>query len=407
MNDARNRKYADVVLKSGINLQENQPLVIRTEVAQREFAGFLARRAYELGASFVQVLMSDPKIDRARIEVAREDSLDYIPSFLQPTYRTYIEENWANIGLVGPENPDIFEGVDAGRLGRTRKAASIAAQEWLQRVSSNEIAWNVCLYPTPVWAAKVLGGEEDWEERIWQLLVPILRLDADDPAAAWELHDRELKRRAGHMNAARYDRIRFAGPGTDLTVGMRPNRRFLGGRGVAKDGRAFFANLPTEEIFSTPDAARTSGTVRCTRPVEVMGTNVEGAWFRFENGAAVEFGAEKNASVLEQFLKLDERGRFLGEVALVGTDSPIYRSGRIFHSILFDENAACHIALGNGYTECVEGATGKVKDDLLADGCNVSLVHVDFMIGSDEVSVFGVRADGREERIIEKGRFVI
>jgi aminopeptidase len=407
MNDERDRKYADVILKSGINLREDQPVLIRTEVAQRGFAGCLARRAYELGASFVQVLLTDPKIDRARIETARESSLDFVPSFLPPTYRTYIEENWASIGLVGPEDPDVLEGVDSGRLGRVRKAASIAAQEWLQRVSSNEIAWNVCLYPTPVWAAKVLGAEAGWEEEIWKELVPILRLDAQDPAAAWDAHDRELKRRAAHMNAARYDRIRFTGPGTDLTVGMRPNRRFLGGRGVAKDGRTFFANLPTEEIFSTPDAARTEGTVRCTRPVEVMGTNVEGAWFRFENGAAVEFGAEKNVSVLEQFLKLDDRGRFLGEVALVGTDSPIYRSGRVFHSILFDENAACHIALGNGYTECVDGAAGKSKDELLADGCNAALVHVDFMIGSDEVSVAGIRPDGREERIIDRGGFVI
>ncbi len=407
MNEALDRKYADVILKSGINLQENQPVLIRTEVGQRGFAGVLARRAYELGASFVQVQMNDPRIDRSRIDAAREDSLDFVPSFIPPTYRAYVDENWASIGLVGPETPDIFEGVDSGRLGRARKAASIAAREWLQRVSSNEIAWNVCLYPTPGWAEKVLGDAVDWEARIWKHLVPILRLDAGDPAAAWELHDRELKRRAGHMNAARYDLIRFKGPGTDLTVGMRPNRRFLGGRGLAKDGRAFFANIPTEEIFSTPDAGRTEGTVRCTRPVEVMGTNVEGAWFRFEKGTAVEFGAEKNAAVLEQFLKLDERGRFLGEVALVGTDSPIYRSGRIFHSILFDENAACHIALGNGYTECVEGAAGKSSEDLLADGCNVALVHVDFMIGSDAVSVFGVRGDGREERVIDNGRFVI
>lgn len=407
MNDALNLKYADVILKSGINMQENQPILIRTEVAQRGFAGVLARHAYELGASYVHLVMSDPRVDRARIETAREDSLSFVPSFVPPTFRTYVEENWASISLVGPEDPDIFEGLDSGRLGRTRKAASLAAREWLQRVSSNEIAWNVCLYPTPGWAAKVLGDGADWEARIWKELTPILRLDAEDPAVAWIRHDQVLKRRAAHMNGARYDRIRFAGPGTDLTIGMRPNRRFLGGRGQAKDGRDFFANLPTEEIFSTPDAARAEGTVRCTRPVEVMGTNVEGAWFRFEKGTVVDFGAEKNVAVLDQFLKLDERGKYLGEVALVGTDSPIYRSGRIFHSILFDENAACHIALGNGYTECVEGATGKSDEERLADGCNVSLVHVDFMIGSDEVSVFGVHADGREERIIEKGQFVI
>ncbi len=407
MNSRLDEKYADVILKCGINVQPDQPVLIRTELAQREFAAVLTRRAYELGARFVQVVYRDPRNERARIERGREESLDYVPSFIQPTYKAYLDENWASISLLGSEDPDVFEGMDSSKLGRVQKAASIAAQEWLTRASANHIAWNVCLYPTAGWAAKVLGGEENWKEKIWKDLVPILRLDADDPAAAWAKQGAELKRRAERLNGARYDKIRFTGPGTDLTLGMRPDRIFLGGGGAAKDGRHFMANIPTEEIFSAPDRARAEGQVRCTRPVEIMGTNVEGVWLKFQDGAVVDAGAEKNAPVLDQLLKVDDAARYLGEIALVGTDSPIYRSGRVFHNILFDENAACHIALGNGYPKCVEGGTEMSKDELAADGCNVSLIHVDLMIGSDEVSVTGIRGDGKEERIIDKGRFVI
>ncbi len=407
MNTRLDEKYADVILKCGINVQPGQPVLIRTELAQREFAAVLTRRAYDLGACFVHLVYRDPRNDRARIDRGREEYLDYVPSFVQPTFKVYLDENWASISLLGSEDPDVFEGIDSAKLGRAQKAASIAAQEWLTRASANHIAWNVCLYPTARWAAKVLGGEDGWEERIWKDLAPILRLDADDPAAAWATQGAELKRRASHMNDAKFDGIRFTGPGTDLTLGMQPDRVFLGGGGLAKDGRHFMPNIPTEEIFSAPDCARAEGTVRCTRPVEIMGTNVDGVWLKFEDGAVVDAGAEKNAPVLDQLLKVDDRARYLGEIALVGTDSPIYRSGRIFHNILFDENAACHIALGNGYPKCVEGGTEMTKEELATRGCNVSLVHVDLMIGSDEVSVSGIRGDGTEELIIDKGRFAI
>ncbi len=407
MNPEIRSRYADVIVRCGVAVQEGQSVVIRTEAGQRAFAVALARRAYELGARYVHAQYSDPAVDRVRLDSAREDSLDYVPSFVQPTFNAYVDENWAAISLVGPEDPDVFEGADAVRLGRARKAVSLAAQEYFTAVSANAISWNVCLYPTRRWAVKVLGSDVDWERRIWEELTPILRLDRDDPAAAWLAHDSELKRRAEHMNSIRYDRLRFTGPGTDLTIGLAPDRLFLGGSGLAKDGRRFFANIPTEEIFSAPDLRRVDGKVRCTRPVEVMGANVDGVWFRFEEGRVVEAGAESNASVLEQFLGLEEAGRYLGEVALVGTDSPIYSSGRIFHNILFDENATCHIALGNGYAKCLEGGTALTKEQLREKGCNVSLVHLDFMIGGSEVSVAGVARDGREERIIHEGRFVI
>jgi len=400
-------KYAEVILKSGVNLAEGQSLLLRADPANRWFAEVIARKAYELGSPYVHVVYGDTRLEIARVAAAREDTLSYVPSFTDLLYRTYIDENWASVALTGPENPDAYEGVDSKRLGAVRKANSRAARGWMEAISSNRIRWNVCLWPTPGWASKVLGTDSGWEKAIWEVLTPILRLDRDDPAAAWLEHDAELKRRAAFLNEARFDRFHLTGPGTDLIVGMAPDRVFAGGRCTAEDGRMFFPNIPTEEVFSTPDFRRTEGRVRCTRPVQVNGTNVEGAWFEFEAGRVKSFGADRNEGALGEFLSTDEHAGFLGEIALVGTDSPIYRSGRIFHSILFDENAAIHIALGNGYTECVEGMKSADNERLLANGCNVSLVHTDFMVGSDEVGVDGLDKAGNATRIISAGRFVI
>lgn len=401
--------YARMLIRSGVNVTEGQPVLIRAEAVHREFARELAREAYRAGARAVVLRYGDQVAGRIRLDETRDpEYLDFVPGYAQKMYDTIVEGNWASIALRGPEEPDVYEGADPQRLGRVQKATRMAARDFMSAVSSNRISWNVCLSPTEAWAAKVL--EEigaDWLERIWEVLIPILRLDAEDPAAAWLEHDAELKRRCGHMNSARYDGVRFRGPGTDLFVGMRPDRVFAGGRCRAADGRMFFPNIPTEEIFSTPDAARTSGRAACTRPVEVMGTPVEGAWFVFEEGKVVDFGADRNRETLARYLETDDRAAYLGEVALVDVSSPIFRSGRVFHSILFDENAACHIALGNGYADCIEGGTEMSRDQLREVGCNVSLVHTDFMIGSEEVSVWGVDSDGGEEPVMDSGSFVI
>lgn len=406
--DRLKKKYAEVILKTGVNLQEGQPLLVRTEPAQREFVLLLARVAYDAGALAVSVNYSDPLLNRLRLDRSRLDEyLEFVPRHVPDKYASYLREGWASVSLRGPEYPDIMEGADPERTGIAGKARSQAMKGFLKGISSNMIAWNVCLHPTAEWAEKVLGDADDWERRIWDILVPILRLDSDDPAGAWLDHDAEMKRRAAHMNTAGYDSIRFRGPGTDLSVGMRPDRIFVGGRCVNNSGVEFFPNIPTEEIFSTPDRDRTSGTVRTTRPVEVLGTQVKGAWFRFENGRVADFGSDTNKEILKRYLEFDEGAAAVGEVALVDAGSPIFRSGKVFHNILFDENAASHIALGNGYTDCIRGGTGMSDEELERTGCNLSLVHTDFMIGSEQVSVFGVRGDGSEDRIIDNGFFVI
>jgi len=402
------KKYADIIVNTAINLQEGKPLLIRTEIAQRKFAKALAEAAYCRGASLVSMQYSDPELKRLRIDEALNDKyLDFVPSHIKNMYDCYLNDGWSTISLRGPEFPDIMEGADSARVGKLSRAVSMASRNFLKGISANRIAWNVCLHPTEAWAAKVLGSAEDWERRIWEVLIPILRLDTDDPAETWLAHDTELKRRSAHMNRARYDKIHFSGPDTDLYVGMAPNRIFAGGRCTNKMGVDFFPNIPTEEIFSTPDHTRTEGVVKTTRPVEVLGTQVTGAWFRFRSGRVIEFGADTNREILAQYLDFDEGASALGEVALVDVNSPIFRSGRIFCNILFDENATCHIALGNGYTDCIENGTEMSDDELRDTRCNSSLVHTDFMIGSEDISVTGIRKNGTEEQIIEHGVFVI
>lgn len=399
--------YAEVILRTGVNLRQGQSLMIRADPASRNFARTLAGIAWDMGAKWVEVRYEDSVLDRIRVDRSRPEHLDFVPDFIVSRSREIISDGWASIAVRGPEFPDVLEGVDPSPLGRVRKALSRAGKEFQTAIAANRIPWNVCIYPTEGWAAKVLGDDEDWEERIWEVLGPVLRLDRDDPASAWLEHDTILKKRSGFLDTERFDSFRFTGPGTDLTIGMAPGSRFAGGRCEAATGVLFFPNIPTEEVFTTPDFRRTSGRVSCTRPLYLMGALVEGAWFVFRDGAVVEFGAETGAQFIEKFLQTDEQSRYIGEMALVGTDSPIYRSGFLFHNILLDENAACHIALGNGYTDTVAGAGGKSDEELLAMGCNVSLVHTDFMIGSADVSVSGTRKDGSSVPVIVDGQFVI
>jgi len=415
MDAAWNRRYARLVAGACLGVGEGSRLRISAEFAHRDLARAVAEEAYRLGARAVRVDFGDPRIDRIRADLSRDEWLDDISLPLERLASAYKDELWSSLALVGEEETGVMEGADASRVSRMGRARSRSWKAYRELSMANHVAWCVAPVPTAAWARAILPagrldpGADDLaaEAALAAVLEPILRLDAEDPAATWLAHLGTLEERAKRLDALKLLELRFTGPGTDLVVGLSPRSRWVGGGSRTPGGSFFAPNIPTEEVFATPDARTARGRASATRTVEVLGSKVEGAWFEFESGLAVRSGASRNASTLQGYLDTDPGARRLGEVALVDGAGPIARSGLGFDSILIDENAACHIALGSGYEEAFEGADAMDEAAKAAEGFNESLVHTDFMIGSDEVDATGVDSDGREIAIIRSGRFVI
>lgn len=405
MNQESLAGYARLLLKTGVNLQPGQKLDIGWEMAHRPFVEVLVDEAYRLGAAYVNLRLNTPQFVRARVEHSAPQHLDFVPGWMTGYWDELVKDDWAVISLTGPENPEALEGVDPSLTGRLQAALGSRREAYFEALTKSFFCWNVAAVPTDGWARQVLGPEARADD-LWQVLTPILDLDTVDCAERWAVRIQALNRRCRRLQDAALTSIHFEGPGTDLTVGLMSKSRWRGGDEVTPRGRRFAPNLPTEEVFTTPDWRLTEGTVVCTRPVEVMGASVEGARFVFRQGRVVEASASKNQALLERYLGQDSQSNALGEVALVDGSSRIFQSGRIFHNILFDENAACHIALGSGYPDAVEGGREASSDELLSWGCNVSRVHTDFMIGGPEVSVVGRTVDGKILPLLDHGKFV-
>jgi len=404
-------KYAKLLLEVGVNLQEKQKLVIIGEPYHWKFINILAEEAYKMGAAYVLVEADDLGLLKARVEHGAEETLGDLVAWTDKRNRTFIDEGWARIRLFGPTDPDLMGTLDNRRLSVIQKVNSVFSKPVSDACSTGEMTWCVAALPTPGWAAKVFDCEAtaDAQQKLWLEMVNILSLDEEDPSAFWIAKGEALQQRCKKLTELNLAKVRFNGPGTDLTVKCIAGAKWIGGGmpTLADREKGFMPNLPTEECFTTPNKRGTEGRMQLVRPVTVLGRSVEKAWFEFEDGKVISYGAKANKSALDDYFSMCPNACYLGELALVDSTSPIYQSGKVFHCILYDENASCHVALGNGYPMPIAGANEMTNDEKSAVGINVSIVHTDFMIGGPEVDVTGYNGHGEEIPIIRHGEFVL
>jgi len=380
---SREERYAELVVRVGANVQPGQLVDVLAGPEHAQIVREVARAAYRAGARYVDVRYVDPHIRRALIESeANDDILSWTPPWLLSRERTLGDERAAVVALTGDAEPELLSDLPGERVGKARMVE--LAAEASRQVNEQLTNWTVVGVPNEGWARQMFGEPD--VDRLWELVERCVRLDESDPVAAWRDHIDTLGRRAAALDRLGIDTLRFQGPGTDLTVGLLPESRWQGVESVTVDGISYVANMPTEEVYTTPDLRRTEGHVTSTMPLAVNGTIVRGLRVEFEQGRIVRVDADEGADVIRGQLATDEHAPFLGEVALVDGSSRIGQTGLTFFDTLFDENATCHVAYGAAYAEAVDGG--------LIEGVNESSVHTDFMIGGPEVAVDARTRDG-------------
>lgn len=404
--ETRLDRLAEVAVKVGLRLQRGQEVVMTAPIEALPLVRRITAHAYKQGASLVTTLYGDDETTLARFRYADDASFDRASGWLYDAMAAAFNKGAARLAISG-EDPSLLSGQDAEKVARANRARSAAYKPALEAIVNFNINWSIVSYATPAWAKAVFPDDppEVAQAKLWDALFKASRVDGDDPVAAWHAHNAMLKARTDFLNAKRYAALRFRGPGTDLTVGLADDHWWEGGASLARNGVTCNANIPTEEVFTTPHRLHVDGVVRSTKPLSYQGTLIEDIAVRFAEGRIVEASAKRGIDVLNKVLSTDEGAHRLGEVALVPHSSPISQSGILFYNTLFDENAASHIALGQAYSKCMRDGGSLTAQQLADKGANASLIHIDWMIGSGDIDVDAVRADGGTEPLMRKGEW--
>ncbi|MBF4694105.1 aminopeptidase [Fusibacter ferrireducens] len=403
------KKYAELLVKIGVNLKKNQILVIRSPIECADFTRMVTEIAYREGAREVVVSWGDEKLDKIKYTMAPDEIFDEFPEWQKCFYVDYAMQDAAFL-TISASDPEIMKAVDTERLMRAQRVRGNALTTYRERTMNNINSWCVASVPTLAWAKKVFPNvsEHIAIENLWAAIFNAVRVDSEDPVAAWELHKSALKKNTDYLNRMNFKTLKYKNSmGTDLTIELPEHHIWFGGSDLTKEGHEFIANMPTEEIFTAPKRNGVHGKVVSSKPLNLDGNLIDEFELVFKEGRIVDFSAKVGYEALSNLINVDEGAHYLGEVALVSYDSPISNSNILFYNTLFDENASCHLAIGKAYPVCIKDGDEMSSEDLIKNGINDSLVHEDFMVGTSDLNIVGITQEGEEILIFKEGNFAI
>ena len=401
-------KLAELSIKTGVALQQGQDLLITAPLEAAPLVRRLTFHAYKQGCGIVTPLYNDPEITLLRHKNANKESFDKSTDWLFEAMGAAFDKNTARLAVIG-EDPMLLAGQNTDDIGRANQAVSKASSPVRERITRFDVNWNIIAWPGTQWAKRVFPnlGEEEAQRQLASAIFQASRLDGEDPIENWKVHNKNLRVRTDWLNAMNFAALHFYGEGTDLKVGLAEGHEWMGGASKARNGVICNPNIPSEEVFTTPHASKVDGYVKSTKPLSHQGTLIEDITVVFKNGKIIEAKASKGEEVFLKLIDTDEGARRLGEVALVPHSSPISQSDLLFYNTLFDENAACHIALGQCYSKCFKNGDTLSKDDIHKNGGNSSMIHVDWMIGSDTINIDGLDYEGKTTPVFRTGEWAL